>query len=188
MKERKYKEDYGFSTTMDHRGREKREAVYRGDWYSYQGGGQTGSRTRIVSLILLAFCVAFFLIYMKLNSPSSRCMYVMPLAACALAPLAYWGMGVFAMWRAPERMTRLQKENGAGRVLRSSVGCAVLLGMACVGDLLFMLFSLKARFSEELLAFAMLLCAAMCAMGCFLRIREVYNQMVVVASEGTNEV
>lgn len=184
MKERKYKEDYGFSTTMDQRGREKRVAVYRGDWYSYQDGGKAGW---IASLILMASCAAFFLIYMKLNSPSSRCMYVMPIAACALAPLAYWGMGVFAMWRAPEKMTRLQKENGAGRVLRSSVGCAVLLGTACVGDVFLMMFSLKARFSEELLAFAMLLCAAMCAMGCFLRIREVYNKMVVVASEGTNE-
>ena len=50
-----------------------------------------------------------------------------------------------------------------------------------------MILTLKARFQEELLAFAMLLCTAMCAMGCFLRMREVYSKMAVEATEGTSE-
>lgn len=187
MKERKYKEDYGFSTTIDHRGREQRQAVYQGDWYCYQEGSNARDGALIMSLSLLLVCTVFFFLYMKLNSPSSRCMYVMPIAACALVTLAYWGMGVFSVWRAPEKMTRLQKENGLGRVLRSSVGCAVLLGMACVGDLFFMLLSLKTAFHEELFAFAMLLCAAMCAMGCFLRTRAVYGKMMVVETEGASK-
>ena len=111
-------------------------------------------------------------------------MYVLPISACALIVLVYWAMGLFAMWRAPEKMTRLQKENGMGRVLRSSVGCGVLLAMACVGDILFMLLTLKERFTEEILGFALLCCAAMAALGCFLRIREPYNKLRSIAAKG----
>ncbi len=182
MKERKYKEDYGFRYFADHRGKEKREAVYQGDFFVYEGGAPARKRALTESLALGALFAALYFIYMKLRTPSSGCMYVLPVAACALVVLAYWAMGVFTLWRAPLKVTRLQKENGVGRVLRSSVGCAVLLGMACVGDILFMLLSLKERFVEELPGFALLACAGMAAMGCFLRARETYKKLRVTAS------
>ncbi len=187
MKERKYKEDYGFATTMDHRGKEKREAVYRGNWYSYRGEEAAGRKAFTSSLVHLLVCIGFYLLYMHLNTPSSRCMYVMPVAACALAPLAYWCMGLFSMRRNLKKMTRLEKENGVGRVLRSCVGCGVLVGLASIGDLLFVLFSLKGRWQEEIFGFAALLCFAMCAMGSFLRIRDTYHQMDEVAKGGDSQ-
>lgn len=187
MKERKYKEDYGFATTIDHRGREKREAVYQGDWYKYEKDASPSGRMIALMGGMLCLCICFFLIYMSLNSPSSRCIYVMPVTACALVPMVYWAMGLFVMWRAPEKMTRLQKENGAGRVLRSSVGCMVLLSMACIGDLVFMAFTLRERYLEEVLPFAFLLCSAACAMGSFLRIRDIYTHMAVMVSAKEGE-
>ena len=36
-------------------------------------------------------------------------------------------MGLWTLFRAPRRMTRVQKETGVGRVLRSAAGCAVLI-------------------------------------------------------------
>lgn len=184
MKERKFKEDYGFKTYIDPRGKEKREAVYQGDYFTCEGGASAQKKSLVESLVFWVICLALYFAYMKLNTPSASCMYVLPISACALIVLVYWAMGLFAMWRAPEKMTRLQKENGMGRVLRSSVGCGVLLAMACVGDILFMLLTLKERFTEEILGFALLCCAAMAALGCFLRIREPYNKLRSIAAKG----
>lgn len=177
MKERKYKDDYGFHSYVDSRGKERREAVYQGEYFVMEGGAASLKKTRTESVLFLLVFTALYLVYLKLNTPSASCMYVLPIAACALIVLVYWSMGIFTMWRAPERMTRLQKENGVGRVLRSSVGCGILLTMACVGDLLLILTTLKERYTEELPGFALLGCAAMTALGCFLRVREAYRSI-----------
>jgi hypothetical protein len=50
-------------------------------------------------------------------------------------------------------MTRLQRENGVGRVLRSSVGCAVLTAMACAGDLIYVISAFRSRITAELPGF-----------------------------------
>lgn len=174
MKERKYKEDYGFETYFDDKGREKRRTVYKGEWFRTDAQDKN---LKIRALIPFALCAASYLIYMKLNSPSGRCMYVLPLAACALIPLVYWAMGLFTLWRIPEKMTRLQKETAPGRVLRSSVGCGVLLSIACVGDIIFMLTSPAARQSGEITGFIFLAVSAASAMGGFIRARESYNRI-----------
>lgn len=180
MKERKYKEDYGFRTYVDDKGREKREAVYKGDYFRYEKGPEEKKAALVWAAVCTVLFLFFYLIYMKLSTPSAYCMYVLPLAACALIVLVYWIMGLFSMWRAPEKMTRLQKENGIGRVLRSSVGCSIILLMASVGDIIYMIFSLKGSWTKEIPGFALLCCAAMAAMGCFLRIRDSYNRIVTI--------
>lgn len=188
MKERKYKDDYGFHSYVDKRGRDRRDAVYQGDYFILEGGAAARKKMTAESLFFLLIFAVLYLVYMKLNTPSASCMYVLPITACALIVLVYWGMGVFAMWRAPEKMTRLQKENGVGRVLRSSVGCGILLAMACVGDLLLILTTLKERYADELPGFALLACAAMAALGCFLRVREAYRKIrTVPSSKGEKE-
>lgn len=180
MKERKYKEDYGFRSYVDEKGREKREAVYKGDYFRYEGGQEEKKKCLVFAAVCTGLFLIFYLIYMKLSTPSAYCMYVLPLAACALIVLVYWCMGLFSMWRAPEKMTRLQKENGIGRALRSSVGCGILMLMACIGDIVYMLASLKGNFTKEIPGFALLCCAAMAAMGCFLRVRDSYNRILTI--------
>lgn len=186
MKERKYKEDYGFRTFFTDKGREKREAVYQGDYFRFSGGPAECKTARAWALGTACLFLLFYLIYMRLNTPSGRCMYVMPVSACALLPFVYWCMGLFTLYRAPEKMTRLQKENGIGRVLRSSIGCTVLLFIACIGDVLYILIALKDRAGAELPGFALLCCAAVVALGCFLKARECYNRIIVCPTEGGN--
>ena len=174
MKERKYKEDYGFETYFDNKGREKRRAVYKGEWFTMD---KRDENLRVRALFPFILCAAAYLVYMRLNTPSGRCMYVLPVAACALIPLVYWAIGLFTLWRIPGKMTRLQKETGPGRLLRSSVGCSVLLSIACVGDIIFMLASPTARQNGEITGFIFLAIAAASAMGGFIRARESYNRI-----------
>jgi len=174
LKERKYKEDYGFETYFDDKGHEKRRAVYRGEWYSMDAQDE---KMKISVLIPFALCAIAYLIYMKFNTPSGRCMYVLPPAACALIPLVYWAMGIFALLRNPAKMTRLQKENGPGRVLRSAIGAGVLLAMAVVGDIIFIFTSPTARENGELAGFVFLAIAAACAFGGFIRARAAFERI-----------
>lgn len=175
MKERKYKEDYGIESYIDDRGREKRRAVYKGEWFSLADADKKQCRTLpVVSFVIFA---AAFLLYIKLSTPSTACMYVLPIASCSLIPLLYWAMGAYSALRSPEKMTRLQKENGIGRVLRSALGCAVCTGMACIGDLCYMLFSLKSGAARELPGFALLAIAAAAAFGCFRYARDAFNRI-----------
>lgn len=183
MKERKYKEDYSLRSFVTAQGKEKREPVYQGDYFRFAEGTAEKSRVFRFSFLCAALFAAFYFLYLSLNTPSSRCMYVLPVAACALAPLAYWLMGLYALYRAPEKMTRLQKENGSGRILRSATGCMMLLGIGCIGDLIFMLSAGQQQWGQELPGFALLCCCTIAAMGCFWRIRESYNRIITLGNE-----
>ena len=50
-----------------------------------------------------------------------------------LFPGVYGLMGLYAMLRAPERMTIVQRENGVGRLMRSGLGCGVFASLGAVG-------------------------------------------------------
>lgn len=163
MKERKYKEDWVNETRFDERGREKRVPVYKGAWYASDGadGGKT-RRTRTAALSCLAYW-ALLLVYFLLNFPGATTLAVFLPAGLSLFPGLYWALGAFAVFRAPEKMTRLQKENGAGRVLRSSAACCAMMLLAALCDCVFVVFQGKA--SAEWPGLLILLCAA--CVSCF---------------------
>ena len=186
MKERKYKEDYGLEMRVDERGRERREAVYRGEWFAMEDESTKRGLVVCSGTAATLFAV-LYLLYLEWNTPSTRCIYVFPIAACALAPLAYWIMGVWSMAHAPEKMTRVQKEKGVGRVLRSAVSCAALILMACVGDVIYMLAGLKENAKAEWTGFALLMCCAAAALGCFVRVRDTYRRIRSLGTEHKEE-
>ncbi|MGN0746363.1 MAG: hypothetical protein ACI4ML_06805 [Aristaeellaceae bacterium] len=185
MKERKYKEDYRLETRLTDRGREKRVAVYQGEWY-VPGNQQDWTQARRFGLggwVALAVCYAA---YMRLSTPSAWCMYVLPVAAAGVIPALYWVMGLFALLRCPSPMIRTQREKGIGRVMRSSLGCMVLLGMAALGDVVFL--AVGGQALSELPGFALLACCAAVSAGCFFRVKAAYNGMRAVPSpEGEQE-
>ncbi|MEE1199810.1 MAG: hypothetical protein U0L09_04085 [Christensenellales bacterium] len=185
MKERKYKEDYSFETYMDEKGREKRKVVYRGDWFRLDA--DVRKRALVQSSATFLLFAAVYLFYLKLNTPGARCMYVLPIAACAVVPAVYWAMGLLSLTRLQDQITRLQKENGIGRVLRSSLGCGILMAVACLGDIVLLLSSTQELRGAEFPGFLLLCLGAASALGCFLRIRDVYNgiRKTLPASSGS---
>ena len=175
MKERKYKEDYKLITRIDpDTGREKRVAEYVGKYYRIPMEAAALKRFMLACIGLFALSFLTLAVYIMLNSPSSYCMYVMPIAAIALFPLLYWGMGLYSMWRAPEKMTSVQKETGVGRVLRSALGC--------IGDIVFL--CLGGDFAGEWLALLMMAASAVSAGTCFVQARRVFNSIEVLSAEG----
>ena len=163
MKERKYKEDWYNQTSFDEKsGREKRTPVYRGDWFRL-AGGQSGRSLLPEALLPWIGFAALVLAYFKINFPGATVLYVFLPLGLSLFPALYWMMGIAALFRLPEKMTRLQKENGLGRILRSSAGCAVFTFAALLGDCVSLLAGSRAQ--EEWPGTLMLLLAA--ALACF---------------------
>ena len=138
VKERKYKEDWVSETRLDGKtGREKQGPVYRGSWFT-AGGGQKKKELLLRSLLPWSGFLALLLLYFFLNYPGSRILYIFLPAALSLFPCLYWAMGVWGIFRAPDKMTRVQKETGIGRVLRSSAACVILCCAALIGEIIFL--------------------------------------------------
>ena len=138
MKERKYKEDWVNETRIDDQGREKRIPVYRGSLFALPSGQEKKKLLLSALLPWIAF-LALLILYFRLDFPGARVMYVFLPAALSLFPCLYWAMGIWGLFRAPEQMTRVQKETGIGRVLRSAAGCAVFSCASLAGEAVFLI-------------------------------------------------
>lgn len=141
MKERRYKEQYRLVNQIDERtGRETRIPVYQGKYYQFSLSLKDHGLFSIKCSALCAAVWALMLCYLFLNTPSASCMYVLPLLACALFPAFYWILGCVRLFRVPENMTIVQKEESIGRIVHSALGCAALSILSLIGDIIFLLF------------------------------------------------
>ena len=174
MKERKYKEDWINETRIDEKGREKRVPVYRGELFTLPSGR---NRQQLFLLALLPWIgfLTLLILYFMLDFPGARVLYVFLPAALSLFPCLYWVMGVWGILRAPEKMTRVQKETGIGRVLRSAAACAILSCAALIGEAVF-LFSGGDASREWPGALMLAACAALAA-GAVYAFRNVYHHL-----------
>ncbi len=180
MKERKYKGDWVNETRFDEQGREKRVPVYRACLFTLRPGKE---KLKLLLYALLPWIgyLALLILFFRLDFPGARVLYVFLPAALGLFPCLYWAMGVWALYRAPEQMTRLQKENGVGRVLRSAAGCTVFSCAAVIGEIIFMLSGGSA--SREWPGLLMLLACAVFALGTAGYFRTVHAQLSEKRSE-----
>ena len=174
MKERKYKEDWVNETRFDERGKEKRVPVYRGPLFSLPSG-QDKRKLLLSALLPWAVYLVLLLLYFRLDFPGARVLYVFLPAALGLFPCVYWAMGIWGLYRAPDSMTRLQKENGIGRILRSAAGCTVFSAAALVGEAVFLLSSGNA--SREWPGILMLAASAALAFTAASRYRELNRRL-----------
>lgn len=136
MKERKYKEDWINETQMDEKGKEKVVPVYRGAVFSIPAG-QSKQRLVLYALLPWVGYLLLLILYFRLDFPGSRILYIFLPAALSLFPCVYWIMGIWGLFRAPQKMTRIQKETGIGRILRSAAACMVLSCAALIGETVF---------------------------------------------------
>lgn len=184
MKERRYKEEYKLITQLDEKtGRPKQIPVYMGDHHVYAQGATRGALAMAALPGLIGF-IALYGGYMALSSPSSYCIYVLPFACCAIIPLLYAGIGAANMLRFTGKMTRVQKETGIARLMRSFIGCGVFTALAVLGDAVFML---RNGFEGEALAACLLLLSSVCAWYGFTRVKRIHNAMTVIPGKAAQK-
>ena len=138
MKERKYKEDWINETRIDEKGKEKRVPVYRGEMFTFPSG-RNKQQLLLSALLPWIGYLALLILYFMLDFPGGRVLYVFLPAALGLFPCLYWAMGIWGLFCAPREMTRVQKETGISRILRSAAGCAVFSCASLAGEAVFLL-------------------------------------------------
>ena len=114
--------------------------------------------------------------YYKLNFPGATILYVFLPAGFSLFPALYWALGIAGLFRTDEKMTRLRKENGVGRILRSAAGCAVCAFAALLGDIVYLLAGSLA--GKEWPGTLMLALASVLACGTVNRFRGVNRSLI----------
>ena len=181
MKERKYKEDWINESRIDEKtGRETRVPVYRGSLFTLPPGSAK-RKLLLRTLLPWAGFLVLLVLYFVLDFPGTRVIYVFLPAALALFPCLYWAMGIAALCRAPEQMTRLQKENSIGRIYRSAMGCTLFPEAALIGEAVFLLSGGEP--SREWPGMFMLLAAASIALYAARFFRTVHGQLSEKGSE-----
>ena|GEM_PF-2143728 len=175
MKERKYKDDYRNELRLDPvTGREKVVPVYHGKYFETPVAEvirRQGPFAMLSGFLFLGLMLAYYLI----DFPGTKVLYVFIPSAFCLFPVFYWIIGGYACWKTPDRMTRLQKENGSGRVLRSSAGCAVFIVITLICDLIFLLF--RHGPAREWIGFLILAAAGVTAFLTARAYRDLYNSI-----------
>lgn len=168
MKERKFINDWVNEVRLDEKtGRDRRVPVYTGIWYEADAKGGGLAARRGAYWIPLAACFALTILFFVTDDAATRSLPVFLPAAAALFPLFYWTLGVIGVFRLKERFTRVQREKSYGRILHSSIGCMICLGIAFAGNMGRILANGPAP--GDIAGSAMLLCAAAAA---FLAFRQ----------------
>ena len=136
VKEKRYRDDWAAEVSLDERsGKDRLTPIYRGTWYFLPVASRK-SALRQTGLCFLAF-LAGWVLFLLLDFPGTRVLYVFLPLALAVFPLVYWGMGLYTLARLPGKMTRLQKEKSLGRILHSSAGAGILAGTSFLGEMIF---------------------------------------------------
>ncbi len=168
MKERRFINDWVNEVRLNEKtGRDRRVPVYTGIWYKAETKGGSLAARRGTYWILFAVCFVSAVLFFIADDAATRSLPVFLPAAAALFPLFYWALGVIGVFRLKERFTRVQREKSYGRILHSSIGCMICLGIAFVGNMGRILANGPAQ--GDIIGSAMLLCAAAAA---FLSFRQ----------------
>ena len=176
MKERKYKDRYQIVTTVDPRtGRERREARYNGEYYRFPPGTPAARRRAALPGAALALYWVLALAYLRLGNATTRCLYALPPFLIGLLPGFYALMGLWAMLKAPERMTIVQRENGPGRLTRAALGCGVFTALGAAGGIVFL--SLSGQWAASWIDAPLAVAAAAAAWLAFAAARRALNAL-----------
>ena len=154
--------------------------MYTGPLYATDRPKERLRRDGLLQLAAGTVCCALLVLYLQLGTPSTRIIYVLPVALCGLIPAAYWLIGAVSALRCPaENMNNVQKENGPGRVLRSCTAVWIILAMALLGDVIYCL--TQSALTDEWPGLALLLAAFGIALGEFTQARDRYRHIRMTA-------
>ena len=136
LKARKYKERYRI---VEGEGAgSSRRVAYAGEYYGYPEDASQARQRAARAAVFVGLYWLTALAYLRTGRATGRCMYALMPFLLGLLPGAYMAMGLAAMFRAPRRMTVVQRENGPGRLTRAALGCGIFSTAGCAGCAVFL--------------------------------------------------
>ncbi len=129
--------EYENTPAINKKGKITTEVVYKGDYYC---NDNINKKQQLRYYILLfSVMILAFLMNGILESESSKIIYIALPYMCCFLPFAYIIMGIYRLWKNPDKMEKIQKERSYDRLLRSSVGILVLSILSIIGSVIYLI-------------------------------------------------
>lgn len=140
MARKKYIGDYETVVTAGKDGSEKKEIVYRGDYYEISLDEAGLLQFKRNSLLLFAVIIILHIAGGFLNSRGMYQMYVAIPYALAFFPLLYLAEGILRLPKEKRNYRRDEIGNSFERMKTSSWVLFIFLGIGLLGEMIFLLF------------------------------------------------
>lgn len=135
---RKHIQDYEIVPTTDENGREGRSVVYRGLYFEFIPGEEEMVRFKRRSLLILAAIIVLHVCGGLLRNQGMFQLYVSLPYVFAFLPLWYMASGILRLPARKRRYRRDEIDLSVERVKTASIVLLFLLGMAVVGEIVFL--------------------------------------------------
>jgi hypothetical protein len=182
MAMKKFKDDYELVETIDEKGRSKRKAVYRGDYFevSLDAGGLL--RFKRYCLLLLGVVVVLHVIGGFINNAGMYQFYVALPYAASFFPLFYAAEAVLRLPKEKRPYRRDEIGLSFDRIKSTSRILFIFLVIGVFGNIIYLLFFSAA--GQRMLEFLFLLLEALAAAAVYFLIKL---QKGIVVNNATNE-
>lgn len=178
---RKYAEDYDIVVDVDDKGREKRKAVYHGDYFEIDLDQASLTKFNTTSILLM---VAIIIFHIAGGFVGNRGMYhffvVLPYTI-AFFPMLYMVVGVISLPREKRKYRRDEIGLSFTRIKNTSTILLILLSIGVIGEILYLLFF--AGGSVELLEIIFLALEALATAAVYLSLQLQKNIIVKKCEE-----
>ena len=137
---RKYVDDYEIVIEEDEKGREKKKAVYRGNYYEVEIEKFSMAKFKWVNIVLFLVILALQIAGGFINNQGMyRFFIALPYVGIFL-PLYFIATGVFRLPKENRKFRRDEVELSFNRVKKASTYLLILFGMLILGEVIFLIF------------------------------------------------
>lgn len=116
---------------------------YTGNWYEAALQMEQLKKRIIYSAVELALMSAAFVLALTQKNGGSYVLWILSPFVGIFLPLAYGWMGLYDLWgiykKKKTRLNQAEYDRGIRRPWRCGVGMAVLSGISCLADLIYMI-------------------------------------------------
>ena len=146
---RKYVDDYEIVVEEDEKGREKKKAVYRGNYYEVDIEQISLKRFKWYNIILLVIILAVHITVGFINNQGMyRFFIALPYVAVFL-PLYFLATGVFRLPIDKRKFRRDEVDLSFKRVKKASTYLLILYGISIIGEVIFLIFFVNNGYQLE---------------------------------------
>ena len=148
---RKYVDDYEIVVEEDEKGREKKKAVYRGNYYEVKIEKISLTRFKWYNIILFVIILAVQIAGGFINNQGMYRFYITLPYVAAFLPLYFIAMGVFRLPKEKRKFRRDEVDLSFKRIKKASTFLLILFGMGILGEVIFLIFFTNNGYQLEFL-------------------------------------
>jgi hypothetical protein len=148
---RKYVDDYEIVIEEDEKGREKKKAVYRGNYYEVDITKLNLKQFKWANIIFLVIILASQIAGGFINNQGMYRFYIALPYVAAFLPLYFLIMGIFRLPNEKRKFRRDEVDLSFKRVKKASTFLLILFGMSVLGEVIFLIFFANNGYQLEFL-------------------------------------